>query len=382
MGKRTRCWKRMLVVALSLMLVFSLTGCAGYDVNTTLHSDGTSALTLKFLYEKNFYDSMLKDANADGANAMESGDFTKTTQIIGKYTYYVFGRDFSFASYDELKNFLCDLSSFKAAMQKDSKKPEAYDTLDSPLFAEAVVSADYFKAKLNSDNVENGFAKGGTDGNSDDLSNVKNFNEYYQNEAGIRLDFALTFPNAPTASNGTISGNTVTWDLAGMSSSGTLIAEVGGTQIASDRSAPVISGVKDKAIYKKEKVAMAEDDVCLQSFTINGQDRGIDKVIVGAEKDGKYKLVATDAAGNVTTKTVTIDKKKPTIKGAKNKKNYKKKVKLKFNDKYGIKKITVNGKKIKTTKSKTFKKSGKYKVKVTDRAGNTSCITFRIQKKK
>ena len=43
--------------------------------------------------------------------------------------------------------------------------------------------------------------------------------------------------------------------------------------------------------------------------------------------------------------------------------------------------ITVNGKKIKKCNSKKFTKSGKYKVKVTDKAGNTSTMIFSIKKK-
>lgn len=83
------------------------------------------------------------------------------------------------------------------------------------------------------------------------------------------------------------------------------------------------------------------------------------------------------------TKTFKIlksnDKTKPTIKGVKNKKTYKKAVKIRFFDKSGIKKATLNGKKIKS--GKKVKKSGKYKLVVIDNAGNKRVIKFKIKRK-
>lgn len=74
------------------------------------------------------------------------------------------------------------------------------------------------------------------------------------------------------------------------------------------------------------------------------------------------------------------DKKKPTVKGVKNKKTYKRKVKIKFSDKSGIKKATLNGKKIKS--GKKVSKNGKYKLIVIDKVGNKRVIKFRIKRKR
>ena len=74
------------------------------------------------------------------------------------------------------------------------------------------------------------------------------------------------------------------------------------------------------------------------------------------------------------------DKKKPTVKGVKNKKTYKRKVKIKFFDKSGIKKATLNGKRIKS--GKKVSKKGKYKLIVIDKAGNKRVIKFKIKYKK
>ena len=75
------------------------------------------------------------------------------------------------------------------------------------------------------------------------------------------------------------------------------------------------------------------------------------------------------------------DKIKPTVTGVKNNKTYKKQVTIKFSDKQsGIKKATLNGKKIKS--GKKVKKNGKYTLKVYDKAGNVIQVKFTIKIKK
>ena len=77
------------------------------------------------------------------------------------------------------------------------------------------------------------------------------------------------------------------------------------------------------------------------------------------------------------------DTKKPIVKGVKNNKTYKKSVKFKVSDKSGIKKVTLNNKKIKVSKAKkgyTVKKKGTYTLKVWDKAGNVRTVKFKIKK--
>lgn len=69
---------------------------------------------------------------------------------------------------------------------------------------------------------------------------------------------------------------------------------------------------------------------------------------------------------------------KPVISGVKNGKTYKKAVKVTFKDEQsGIKKATLNGKEIKS--GKKISKKGSYTLKVTDKAGNTNTIKFKIK---
>ena len=98
--------------------------------------------------------------------------------------------------------------------------------------------------------------------------------------------------------------------------------------------------------------------------------------------DFKQSTIASVTAPAPSTKQSKnkIDKTKPTIKGVKNKKTYKKSITIKFSDKSGIKKATLNGKKIKS--GKKIKKNGKYTLIVIDKAGNVNKIKFVVKIKK
>jgi hypothetical protein len=77
-------------------------------------------------------------------------------------------------------------------------------------------------------------------------------------------------------------------------------------------------------------------------------------------------------------KVTGIDSKAPVITGVKNNKTYTKAVTIKFSDKgTGIKKATLNGKTIKS--GSRVSASGSYTLKVTDKAGNTKVIKFKIK---
>lgn len=102
-------------------------------------------------------------------------------------------------------------------------------------------------------------------------------------------------------------------------------------------------------------------------------------------KNGTYtvRYEATDGVNHYKYSTVItangIDTTAPTVKGVKNKKKYKKAVTIKFSDKQsGIKKATLNGKKIKS--GKKVKKKGSYTLNVWDKAGNKKTVKFTIKK--
>lgn len=106
-------------------------------------------------------------------------------------------------------------------------------------------------------------------------------------------------------------------------------------------------------------------------------------------KDSNAKVTPTGTTKKVLNAEKTDegsdkkDKKKPTVKGVKNGKTYKKTVKIKVSDASGIKKVTLNGKKMKVSKFKKgykIKKKGKYTLKVWDKANNKRTVKFRIKK--
>lgn len=149
-----------------------------------------------------------------------------------------------------------------------------------------------------------------------------------------------------------------------------------------DKTAPSIVGVSNGGTYKGD-VSIDVNDLTSVTGTLNGSKLTDSDIESGIEcdKTGKYTLVLRDEAGNTTTVNFTVDATKPSIKGVKSGKYYKKSVKVKFSDKdSGIKKATLNGKTIKS--GKKVSKTGKYTVKVYDKAGNCTTSKFYIDKVK
>lgn len=104
----------------------------------------------------------------------------------------------------------------------------------------------------------------------------------------------------------------------------------------------------------------------------------------------KQIKAAEAAAKSKNTTPTKKDKKAPVIKGVKKNKTYKKKVTVYVKDNVKIKKVTVNGKKVKLKKVKsgkykgyykfTVKKKGKNKIVAVDTSGNKKKITIKIKK--
>ncbi len=95
-------------------------------------------------------------------------------------------------------------------------------------------------------------------------------------------------------------------------------------------------------------------------------------------EEGSHAITVSDTLGNKSEEEFIIDRTKPSIKGVKNGKTYKKAVTIKFSDKNGIQSAYLNGK-IFRNGSKASKK-GTYTLKVTDNAGNVKTVKFKINK--
>lgn len=95
------------------------------------------------------------------------------------------------------------------------------------------------------------------------------------------------------------------------------------------------------------------------------------RLFIRAIVDGTANMYATNG--------FVVDTKAPTVSGVKNKKIYKKAVKIRVSDQVsGVKKITLNGKKIKS--GAVIKKNGVYKLVATDNSGHKKVIRFAIRK--
>ncbi|WP_166542073.1 S-layer homology domain-containing protein [Paenibacillus lutrae] len=132
-----------------------------------------------------------------------------------------------------------------------------------------------------------------------------------------------------------------------------------------DTTLPIVVGVVNGKIYNSNKrIAFNEG-----TATLNGA-----AFVSGTEvsQDGAYTLVVTDAAGNVTTVTFTIDKTAPIVTGVTNGKSYKEQLTVSFNE--GT--ATLNG--AAYISGTEIDKDGVYTLVVRDAAGNAATINFEI----
>ncbi|WP_043931157.1 Ig-like domain-containing protein [Bacillus sp. EB01] len=134
-----------------------------------------------------------------------------------------------------------------------------------------------------------------------------------------------------------------------------------------DKTAPVVSGVKDNTSYNKDVTATFNEGTA----TLNKVHYSSGDVV---EAEGDYTLVVTDQAGNKTTVKFTIDKTAPVIFGVKADSIYNQDVTPTSNE--GT--ATLNGSVI--TSGTTVKADGSYTLVVTDKAGNKTTIEFSVDK--
>lgn len=188
----------------------------------------------------------------------------------------------------------------------------------------------------------------------------------------------ITYPFEVGKANGTIQedGYTVQYDVKALQQQKVdrLYAVSKSALAATDKI--TIKGAKNKKAYRRSITVQVSAKSAVTSFTVNGQSQPTN--VFSTSENGKYKVVVKTATGKKKTINFCIDKKKPTT-NIKNKKTYKKAVKITFKDSIsGIKKATLNGRKIKS--GKTVKKNGTYTLKIYDKAGNVKKVKFTIKK--
>lgn len=191
------------------------------------------------------------------------------------------------------------------------------------------------------------------------------------------IEFSLLEVKLPVTinkTNGKLSSDkkTVTWDLTKVNPGDKLYAYHNTSNTGNKKSKVSLSGVKNKGYLTKSKTIKVVTKENIKSITVNGKK--IKGKSIKVTKEGKYNIVVKTNIG--TTKfSFTYDKTKPTanIKA----KTYTKPVKIKVKDKLsGVKSIKLNNKTVKN--NYTVRDNGKYTLKITDKAGNSKVIKFKL----
>ena len=410
--------KKMKKFLLSAMLIVAMViccACQQTDIQVKINEDGSSKFSTETLVGKEEL-NVLKTAvqksaekEADAAASMEMinalfGQIESCEVIVkdGKEYYRSFD-EVSFNDEQELENYL--KTSFKGMANVSVGKDHFYVGMVTPSQKKVMESFEEMMEESKQESTT-----------EDDPQKMLDemgltVEQLMQMVMGIKFAYTIEFPSNVTYTNGTCepNSNKVTWSfsmqdaiqqateemLAGQQTTGQEIEEQAVVLYAetmpenesvlkNDKTAPVIKGVKNKAYYKsiKKVILSASDAVGVTGMTLDGETitnetalniEGIDII-----KEGKHTVKAYDFSGNKSVVTFTYDKTKPVVKGVANGKTYKKACTIKFSDKYGIKSAKLNGKTIKTNKK--VSKKGSYTLKVTDKAGNTATVKFKIKK--
>lgn len=374
---------------LTLILVISaLTGCMGQGVSMTLNADGTCSYTVKYLYEKQTFETSLNQSA--NTSPLMTTDFTKAEETINGMTYITFSRQLTFANAETMKATLTDLTAYINKLKEGSVNAALYttETINAAPFSEMTLDSSTFTAKATStsdsltSSMSSDMAKFSESASYAEIGkmNSKSLNGYdnvyaYMKSCGLIMDYSISFPTNVTESNGTINGATASWSTDNLPADSRLMAVTSGTLLSADTEAPVISGVKNNGIYNKAVKITITDNVNVKAVTVNGITIG--NTLLKASASKAYKITATDATGNTTSVNFRVDSKKPVIKGIKNGRKVTKPVTLRFKDNYKMKSVTINGKKANSRKA-TVRKSGRYVVKAKDAAGNVTKLVFRI----
>lgn len=254
----------------------------------------------------------------ESARELSSGDYVKEVVNIKGTPYYSFSRNFEFRNVNELKAFLTEDETYYRKITADSKDASQYDkSSHTAPYSSITLDSGTFIGVLKDSILDESLEKDSKSGNA--------------SKSKETIDVSDT-------------------DLKGSKSIGEMYEKLG---------------------------LVVEVSITLPSTITesNGKVQGNTATWSMNDLPDDGKLIAVTGNNPI----LSSDQTPPVIKGAKNGKRYRKNVTLRFSDKNGIRNVQINGKK-KGTKKTVLKKNGKYIVKVTDKAGNTSTVRFWINK--
>ena len=355
--KKTAC---MLIMTLSMLL---LTACSTGEAGTVLmNSDGTGRMGFTLMFDEESFNEYVELGGSAYVKQLEKLGFVKSTENFNGIKYVDLEKTVEFKTTDELKKLLSDQVTFSKAFFNTSSN----DFVEDALLSNCKVSTTTFHGTYTGSLDRHDVA-------DDDFEDVYEFSR-----------ISITFPNEIVDTNGTkgADGKTASWVLEDCLNDKLLKATtVGKEEYPKDTKKPVIYGAKNGAYYRcvgnyyNGVEIRLSDDIGIKKATVNGKLMGNEELFYN---DAQYNVTAYDYAGNVSKITFYIDDTKPTISGVTNGKYYNQTKTIKFSDKRGIKSATLNGKAVKS--GTKVGRTGKYTLKVTDKAGNIRQATFVIDK--
>lgn len=344
--------KRIIAVALSIMLAFSLSGCVYSGMSIVLNADGSGTMQAVIEAEKDKYDKYMEHFAEEGSSEdIFAGEVPEVVSKDG-VEYYRLEMSGEFLNSDELAESLSE--GYTNVIVSDT----------GILFR---MPAEYTKAEY--EEIE------------------KLYDDFYKESSGkgfdelAKLEFSFVMPNKISAVSDT--GEILPDGKTAVFSFG--LADLCKTQecmvsTAAETELPTVSGVKPGSKYNKAVTLSLSDISGIKAATYTkagGKETSFD-FSKKLTRNGKYTVKATDYYDNTATLEFTIkDTKKPTVTGVKNGKSYSSARTIKFKDNCGISKATLNGKKIKSGKKVSAK--GSYKLVVTDVNGLKTTLKFKIK---
>ncbi|SFI17485.1 DUF5050 domain-containing protein, partial [Parapedobacter indicus] len=186
---------------------------------------------------------------------------------------------------------------------------------------------------------------------------------YYNEDVTITFDEGTATLNGNVFTSGTEITNAAEYELVVTDAAGNVTV----VAFTIDKSTPVVDGVEDGGYYNEDVTITFDEGTAM----LNGEPYVAGTEITG---EGGYKLMVTDAAGNMMVVAFTIDKTAPVVTGVEDGGYYNENVTPAFNE--GT--ATLNGDAF--TSGTEITDAAEYALVVTDAAGNETTVNFTIDK--
>lgn len=354
--------KRVLAGLLAMVLVFCLTGCMEIRMEDKISKNGTYTELMVMYLDKEAVVEYMKNSLGE--------------EYVEYFNDLMEEQGFSLRTVDGKEYYASKPQTERSNIVKSSKNSQKQSVKGSIRIWETGVYMD-IKALLGDvtgslDSLDSLMMDG-----DDGLNDLAAKEEYRKMLAKSYIVYTISFDYdiVKTDKNGTINSanpRQASWKIPLDPSKQMPVIE------AYCKSDIKVSGVTQGTTYRKAKKVKFQG---ADSATYKGK-----KVKSGTtfKKHGQHTLILKAASGEQRTVTFFIDKKKPVVRGVKNKKTYKKAKYIYIDDDdSGVASIKINGKKKDPSVSGfTIKKKGTNTIVVKDKVGNTTKIKVKIKLKK